>query len=158
MKKPSDQLLILLHERFMRPTGFTRNGSTFSRDCEEYSEHFNFQGSAWNSSAGLWRFYVNCAISFPGIPLKSAGAGLWKFHAHTRLRHLIKHAPSEFDVSDDTREHIVEQISGYLMDCSAYFKKRHQVLKQSCLNQDFTSGFLTDSELQQKSGSANDPR
>jgi len=149
MKKPADLLLAQLHERFMKPAGFKKNGSTFSRSHHEYAEHFNIQGSAWNSSGGPWRFYVNCAISFPDVPLRSAGSGLWKYHSHTRLRQILRDAPSEFDVSDDTRDQVVEQVGGHLMDCSEYFRRRHQVLKDSYLRVDFTSGFLTDPELQQ---------
>ena len=59
----------------------------------------------------------------------------------------MKDAPSEFNVSDATREQIVEQVGGHLMNCSEYFKRRHQALKQSYLSQDFTLGFLTDPEL-----------
>lgn len=133
----------------MKPAGFKKIGNTFSRAHSEYAEHFNIQGSAWNSSGAPWRFYINCAISFPDVPLRSSGTGLWKFHSHTRLRHIIKDALSEFDVSDDNRSNIVDQVGGLLMTCSAYFKRRHQTLKESYLTQDFTSGFLTDPELKE---------
>jgi hypothetical protein len=148
MKKPADLLLAMLHARFMKPAGFKKNGNTFSRSYDEYAEHFNIQGSAWNSSGGPWRFYVNCAISFPDIPLKSPDTGLWKYHAHARLGQIMKGTPSEFDVSDDTREQIVGQVGGYLMDCSEYFKTRHHALKQVYQLKGYISSFLATPELQ----------
>lgn len=148
MKKPADLLLALLHERIMKPAKFKKTGNTFSRTHDDYGEHFNIQGSAWNSSGAPWRFYINCAISFPDVPLRSAGTGLWKYHAHTRLEHLCGDAPSQFDVSDDNRDEIVDLVGRLLMTCSEYFARRHQTLRQSYLNQEYSSGFLLDPELE----------
>ena len=147
MKKPADQLLALLHGRFMKPAGFKKIGNTFSRAHDEYAEHFNIQGSAWNSSGAPWRFYINCAISFPDVPLRSSGTGLWKYHAHTRLEHFCRGAPSEFDASEDNREQIVDLVGELLMTTSEYFSRRHRTLQESYLNQKYSSGFLLDPEL-----------
>lgn len=147
MKKPADLLLALLHERIMKPAKFKKIGNTFSRAHDVYGEHFNIQGSAWNSSGAPWRFYINCAISFPDVPLRSEGTGLWKYHAHTRLAQLCGEAPSQFDVTDDSRDEIVDLVGRLLMTCSEYFERRHQVLRQSYLNQEYSSGFLLDPEI-----------
>jgi len=147
MKKPADQFLSLLHARFMKSAGFKKNGNTFSRAHEDYAEHFNFQGSAWNSPDAPWRFYINCAISFPDLPLRSAGTGLWKYHSHARLGHICSDSPSQFDVSEDDKVQTAELVARLLRNCSDYFLRRHQTLRDSYLNQRFSSGFLLDPEL-----------
>lgn len=147
MKKPNDLFLALLHERYAKPSGFKKNGSTFSRAHEGYSEHFNIQGSAWNSADGPWRFYINCAVGFPDVPLRAPGAGLWKYHAHTRIENLCAESPSQFDVTDENREQLVEQVGRLIGTCSEYFMRRHQTLRESYVTQKFRAGFLFDPEI-----------
>ncbi len=145
--KFGDTFASLLHERSMKPAGFKKKGSTFSRSRSGYDEHYNIQGSAWNSSSGAWRFYVNCAISFPDIPVRSPDSGMWKYHAHTRLRTLVPVAPAEFDVTEQNQEAALTQLSGLIESCADYFSRRHQILRESYLTQHYHSGFPYDPEL-----------
>jgi hypothetical protein len=145
--KLGDQFISMLHERFMKPWGFKKKSHTFSRAQAGYEEHYNIQGSAWNSSGAPWLFYVNCAISFPDIPLANPGSGMWKFHAHARLPKFVREAPGGYDVSNENLEAVVVQVGEELKKCSEYFSRRHKILRESYLDKRYDSGFLRDPEL-----------
>jgi hypothetical protein len=144
--KFGDAFASTLHERYMKPAGFKKKDHTFSRSRVGYDEHYNIQGSAWNSADGAWRFYVNCAISFPDIPIQKPGSGMWKYHAHTRLRMLVPGAPAEFDVTEQSQEEVMSALNGQLEKCADYFARRHQMLRESYLSQRYSGGFPDDPE------------
>ena len=56
-------LLSELHRESLKPAGFRKVGSTFSRDREGFVERFNFQGSSWSSAAETL-FYLNVGVEF----------------------------------------------------------------------------------------------
>src|SRR5688500_18080618 len=56
-------LLSELHRESLKPAGFRKEGNTFSRDHEVYTERFNFQGSSWSSWAETL-FYLNVGVEF----------------------------------------------------------------------------------------------
>jgi hypothetical protein len=145
--KIGDLFVATLHERFMKPGGFKKKSRTFSRARSGYEEHFNVQGSAWNSADAAWRFYVNCAISFPDIPLADPGSGMWKFHAHTRLPKFVSEAPSEYDVTEQNLDALVTEVGDQLRKCSEYFSRRHLTLRESYLSKHYDGGFPYDPEL-----------
>lgn len=131
----------------MKPDGFKKKGRTFSLVREHFSEHYNLQGSAWNSSGSPWRFYVNCGISFPDLPFESPGSGMWAFHAHTRLTRIIPEARAEYDVTDLNLDELVIEVGETPRKCSAYFFRRHQVLRDSLVKKHYEFGFPYDPEL-----------
>ena len=141
-----DRFTSALHQQILKPLGFRKSARTFSRTFDAYSEHFNIQGSAWNSPGEPWTFYVNCAISFPEIPVTSSGSGLWKYHAHTRLRHLVEDSPAEFQVSELNMAEVISEVSGLLARCSDYFQRRHQVIREAYIMKKFEGGFPFDPE------------
>ena len=145
--KFGDTFLSTLHARYMRPADFKKKNSTFSRSRSGYQEHYNVQGSAWNSTGGAWRFYINCAISFPDIPVLRPDSGMWKYHAHTRLRKLVPVAPDEFDVTEINQEAVLTQLSGMIESCADYFARRNQILRESYLIQHYEGGFPYDPEI-----------
>jgi hypothetical protein len=144
--KHRDAAISEFHALYMKPAKYKKIGQTFSRNHAQYSEHYNIQGSAWNSEDSEWRFYVNCGISFHSIPVSSPGTGMWKFHAHTRLRLLIPEAPSEFSLSAHTKAKVFGDLFTYIGLCSEYFSARNQVLKESYLMNRYRSGFPEDSK------------
>ena len=147
--KIGDRFVSRLHEVAMKPAGFKKNARTFSRLFPTYGEHYNIQGSAWNSAGEPWRFYINCAISFPDLPQKSPGNGMWKFHANTRLGRIVPESQKEFDVSDENLEKLVKEIALDLFSCSNYFSRRNQVLRDSYIQNKYNGAFLDDPELRQ---------
>lgn len=135
-----------LHQRVMKSSGFRKTGNTFSKDHANYSEHYNIQGSAWNDSGRPWTFYVNCAISFPGVPNHSAGNGLWKFHAHTRIAGLVAEARTQYAVTEASVEEIADEVGRHIRRCSEYFSHRWEVLRDSYIERDYAGGFPRDPE------------
>ena len=150
--KIGDELTAQLHTRHLKPRGFKKKGRTFSCAHAAYSEHYNIQGSAWNSSDEPWRFYVNVGINFTDIPLRDA-AGMWKYHAHTRLPFLVRSAPAEYDLTPVNFEQLLEQLADEFLKCSEYFSRRHAILKESYLKSLYIRNglFLYDSELKEPS-------
>ena len=144
--KFGDAFASTFHKRYMKPTGFKKKGHTFSRERSGFAEHYNIQGSAWNSAGTPWRFYVNCGISFPDIQVPRPGSGMWKYHAHTRLEMLAPGAPSAYEVTDQNQEAVLAQLNGHIEQCGAYFARRHQTLKESYLAQRYSAGFPDDPE------------
>lgn len=130
----------------MKPKGFKKKGHTFSKEHAEYGEHYNIQGSAWNSTGSHWTFYINCAISFPDLPVLSPGVGMWKYHAHTRLPRFDQSAPAQYDVTETEFEDIVDRLGVSLQKCSEYFHRRHRILKDSYMKKLFDAGFPHDPE------------
>ena len=141
-----NHLASTLHQRVTKPSGFRKTGNTFSKDHADYSEHYNIQGSAWNDPARPWTFYVNCAISFPGVPNHSAGTGLWKFHAHTRIAGLVPGASSQYAVTEASLEEVVDEVARHIHTCSGYFSRRWEVLRESYIKRDYAGGFPRDPE------------
>lgn len=139
-----DQLATRLHERFMKPIGFRKKAHTYSREHDEYGEHYNIQGSAWNSIDLPWTFYFNCGISFPDLPVKAPGVGMWKYHAHTRITRFDKTAPSQYEITDGNIDEVIDQLGTSILKCVGYFEKAHGVLRQSYLDNHYDAGFPHD--------------
>lgn len=55
--------LSLLHREHLKRAGFTKEGTTFSRDRGDYVERFHFQGSSASSETET-RFYLNVGVEF----------------------------------------------------------------------------------------------
>ena len=142
--KIGDRFTARMHESLFKPEGFKKKARTFSRVHLAYGEHYNLQGSAWNSPDAPWRFYVNCGISFPDIPETGT-----HFPTSTRLGVFVRGSPPEFDVTDDNLEQLVAELTGYLRQCFSYFSRRHEVLRDSFLQRKYHHSFLYDPELQE---------
>lgn len=130
----------------MKPAGFRKTGKTFTKGHPGYQEHYNIQGSAWNDPERPSTFYVNCAISFPDVPVLAPGAGLWKYHAHARIGHLVSEAAREYEVTEDTMGEIVGMVAAHINACSDYFSRRCDTLRESYLNRNYEGGFPRDPE------------
>lgn len=146
--KIGDSFATRLHQTLFKPAGFKKKARTFSRLHKDYGEHYNLQGSAWNSPDTPWRFYVNCGISFPELPAPE-GAGLWGVsHAHTRLSVFAPDSPSEHDLTEQNFEDVLLELVSYFRQCFSYFSRRHHVLRESYLQRKYHGSFLYDPELQ----------
>ena len=146
-KKIGDLFVDRLHSELFKPAGFKKKGRLFSRFLATYGEHYNIQGSAWNSSESPWRFYVNCGISFIDVPIRTKGVGMWAFHAHSRLRLLVPQARDEYDISFENLEATLSEVIAQLNLCFAYFAHRHDILKTSYIESNYYHSFPHDPEL-----------
>lgn len=96
------QLLSALHRDHLKPAGFRKEGSTFSRAQEVYTERFHFQGSSW-SSGDETRFYLNAGVEFADY---EPGIRNWMYLKNThwacRIDRLVRGAPEHWDCSEAT--------------------------------------------------------
>ena len=87
-----------LHREHLKPRGFKKERYTFTRDTGRYLERFNFQGSAWSSSAQK-RFYINVGVWFPEYADDTSGSCYFSGnHWATRIERLVPEAPPHWDV------------------------------------------------------------
>jgi hypothetical protein len=140
-----------LHTAHLKAAGFKKKGRIFIRLHNDYAEEFQIQGSAWNSAGEAWRFYVNCGIRFDNLATDIPKRGFADTHAACRIRHLVADAPDQYEVSEGDLDDAVNRIWMDLSACSAYFSRRNQVLRESCMIQKFAGWFLDDTEIRKTS-------
>jgi hypothetical protein len=151
-RKSRDQFLSTLHSAHLRPRGFKKSSHTFSRESAGYGEHYQIQGSSWNDEAGDWRFYINCGISFAGIPRREPDRDFPRVHAWARAPHLVHFALPHYDVSSDEPLSRVADVVAVIDECSRYFARRHAYLAEAYARRDFKWPFLRDPELETNHG------
>jgi len=81
-----DAFISELHSIHLKPRGFKKTRHTFIRSRDGYTEHYQIQGSAWNDREGPWTFYLNCGISFDGLPPRSPDRDFPRTHAWMRAQ------------------------------------------------------------------------
>jgi hypothetical protein len=114
-----DSLASELHEH-LKPLGFLKRGSTFSRVRSGYAELFRIEGGRWNSGEEPWVFYVDIAARLDGIATNSNAKGLWReAHAVGRVSDLVGSAPPEFSVTSTTVGPIAEELALIIGQASA---------------------------------------
>jgi hypothetical protein len=147
-KASRDHFISVLHAMHLKPRGFKKVRHTFSKKFDCYGEHFQLQGSAWNDEASDWRFYVNCGISFAGVPRREPDRDFPRVHAWARAPHLVQFALPHYDVSsDDPSSHLADVVA-VIDECSSYFARRHRYLAEAYAQRDFKWPFLRDPELE----------
>lgn len=95
-------LLSELHRESLKPAGFRKEGSTFSRDHGGFVERFNFQGSGWSSAAETL-FYLNVGVEFPEFgPAEGNWVYFKRTHWAARIDELVPGAPDEWRCGEET--------------------------------------------------------
>lgn len=120
-----------LHQRYLKPDGFTKVRHTFSRKKVDYTERFQFQGSAWNDAASPWRFYINVGVEFHNIPARVPCLDFPRTHCWTRIEKLVLDVPSQYDLPDSNTEQFASQIAGYLQSASMLVAREYQQIRQA---------------------------
>lgn len=139
-----------LHIEHLKDLGFKKIRKNFSRDRGLYVEHFQIQGSAWNDASSPWVFYLNCGITFSGLPLPThAYMGT---HASCRASLFTRRANAQDEVTLATMTEVVDYVCQVIIDVSAYFDQRHNVLRECYLDKRYKYAFLDDPELDFKIG------
>jgi len=142
-----DQFSSVLHMLHLKPRGYRKVRHTFSRQRDGYAEHFQFQGSSWNDENSDWRFYLNCGISFDGLPRRSPDVDFPRTHASTRAEHIVPAALPHYEINAIDPAHLVPDIVAVVDTCSEYFARRHEYLMDAYLRKDYKWAFLHDPEL-----------
>jgi hypothetical protein len=117
VKKLGDELCSLLHRTQLKSNGFKKNGRTYFRDQGEYVEHFNIQGSSWNSGEEPWHFYINVMVALKDIQPKVDGSQ-FKYHGDGRLESIILTAPGAYDLTRANLEATSVEIAAQILAAS----------------------------------------
>jgi hypothetical protein len=136
-----------LHNEHLKPLGFKKSRHTFIRSHNGYAEHYQIQGSAWNSPLTSWTCYLNCGISFEGLAARSPDKDFPRTHAWMRSELFVKDARPQYDVTVANKEITAKEIAHVIYLCSDYFQRRHAVLLESYKDGHYDRGFLADPEL-----------
>src|SRR5688500_4939575 len=90
-----------LHAAHLKRMGYAKERNTFTRKLDGFTERIQFQGSAWNSGDGSWRFYMNFGVQFHGLPARSPERDLPGTHCWARIQSIVPEAPASFDLDGD---------------------------------------------------------
>lgn len=156
-KASRDQFFSMLHSGYLKPRGFKKVRHTFSRELGGFGEHYQLQGSSWNDEATDWRFYINCGISFRGIPRREPDRDFPHVHAWARAPHLVPFALPHYDVSAANSTSLVADVVAVIDECGRYFERRHAYLAAAYDRRDFKWPFLRDPELEASHSLAQPP-
>jgi hypothetical protein len=130
-----DAFVASLHAEHLKPLGFKKTRHTFVRSLGEYSEHFQIQGSAWNDSQGPWTCYLNCGISFEGLPPRNPDRDFPRTHIWKRAEDFVRQARAEYKVTSRNIEATAAQLADVIHRCSEYFRRRNAVLRKQYQNE-----------------------
>ena len=150
--KLGDEFTALLHREYLKPIGFTKIRRTFSREHEIHIERHQLQGSAWNTEGMTWTFYLNCGITFIGLPRREPDRDFPHSHASMRAGYFTDLALSQYDVTHDSMASIAENVRDVINEVSRYFTRRCEHLRASYQNGKYFHGFLHDAELNDRIG------
>nr|CAS02539.1 putative integron gene cassette protein [uncultured bacterium] len=119
MDKTLSSSLSLLHKAVLKPAGFSKKAATFSRSHETHVELFNIQLSQWNSRSGRM-FYVNCGLTFTGLPLEFPWLHFPGTQWAARIEDLVPEAPKVWQYSEDTVDTVLALLGGSILSASAH--------------------------------------
>lgn len=83
-----------------------------------YTEHIQFQGSAWNDSNLPWRFYINFGVEFHDLPPRNPCRDFPATHCWTRIEALIPDAAAEYDLPQTVSPDFAADIAASLQRSS----------------------------------------
>ena len=125
MKKVGDLLSSRVHSGYLKPLGFTKKRHNFYRTSERFMEHYEIQGSSWNSRDTPWTFYLNCGLRFADLENDSRPDNVWM-----RAERLVPDAPPQYDVTAENMFTLSADLAEVIRRCSEYFQNRHAALRQ----------------------------
>lgn len=116
--------------RLLAPMGFKRRRGRFSCIRDGYTEHYQIQGSQWNSSGEPWRFYFEVAVQFDDVPVQPNSKGLWA-HAHAigRVGEIASSAPERFEITEETLSAMAAQLAGIVTEVTPLLAGELRALK-----------------------------
>ena len=88
---------------------------------------------------------LNCGISFDDSPIPDRGFP--GTHASMRSGVFVGDARPQYEVTVENVEALAAEIADVITRCSAYFQRRHSVLRECYEGGHYERGFLADPEL-----------
>jgi hypothetical protein len=113
MQAVVQQFFSRLHTSYLKAKGYKKQRHTFRRDLKGFTEHVQFQGSAWNGGDSRWRFYVNFGVQFHGLPPRDPDRDLPGTHCWTRIESIVPEAPSELTLVGED-DHLASELALHL--------------------------------------------
>jgi hypothetical protein len=147
MNTLGDAFTLELHTTHLKPLGFKNTGRTFVRSHDGYTERFQLQGSAWNSPDHPWRFYLNCGITFEGLPRRKPDGNFPHTHAWMSGPLITAAAMPEYNITEKNLPSTIDQVAEVIRQCSDYFQRRHAILRDCYEHRRYHMGVLADPEL-----------
>jgi hypothetical protein len=139
MSERASKFLSTLHRSSLKGLGFKKVRQTFSRQVgDDYIEYFNFQGSQWNSSDRPWGFYLNIGVYFLLPSDDYAVASFTNSKLHGRPGHLIKDAPSYFELSEAAEDELLTIIPGVIQKVSDRLKPILPLARERAMKGEYT--------------------
>ncbi len=126
-----EQFFSDLHRQYLKPAGYRKVRHNFSRAMDGYTEHFGFQGSAWNDAAGAWRFYINVGVDFPDSSNRLP----------VRIEHVVPGAPQHFDLPEPDHDAFARTIAELLASASEQIAAQLPEIRQAFSQQRYWVGF-----------------
>ena len=148
--KLSDEFTVLLHRKYLKPLGFGKVRRTFSREHKEYIERYQLQGSAWNTDGMPWTFYLNCGITFIGLPRREPDRDFPHAHASMRAGYFTDLASPHYDDTYERMDLIAETLAETINDVSQFFMRRCENLIECYLGGKYFDCFRVDAELNER--------
>jgi hypothetical protein len=133
LDKTLSSSLSLLHKTVLKPAGFSKKAATFSRAHETHVEFFNIQSSQWNGPSGRM-FYVNCGMSFSGLPLEHPWQLFPGTQWATRIEDLVPGAPQCWNYSDETMDSVLSQLGAAILFASSHMTDNVAKYRQNYLD------------------------
>jgi hypothetical protein len=97
-----------------------------------------------------WTFYLNCGITFIGLPRREPDLDFPHAHASMRAGYFTDLAFPQYDVTYEGMDFIAESVVDALNEVSRFFMRRCEQLKASYVNGEYSHGFLHDAELNER--------
>jgi hypothetical protein len=128
-------LLSELHREALKPAGFRKEGSTFSRDRGAYIERYNFQGSS-GSTPEQTLFYLNVGVEFSEYQSSPRDwIYLRNVHWATRVDELVPGTPERWDCrSDVDRATLKIELAEVIREASEEVARRIDVVRDEYLD------------------------
>lgn len=128
-------LLSELHREALKPAGFRKEGSTFSRDRGAYTERFNFQGSIGSTSEETL-FYLNIGVEFSAYESSPRDwIYLRNVHWATRVDDLVPETPERWVCKSDVdRATLKTELAGVIRRASEEVARRIDEIRDKYLD------------------------
>jgi hypothetical protein len=123
-------LLSELHERYFKPTGFSKTRQRFRRNVGVAMQEVDFQSSQWNSQSDPIRFYVNVSVGFADIPMKDGKPALT---GSSRLSDLVPEAPKHYDLTPENCAELLDQLLDWIPRALALLPDHYEDVRTHAL-------------------------
>ncbi len=148
----ADGLALEMHRFHLRKAGFKVDGHVLTCFKTEHKEFYLLLGNPRTSPAAAPSFHLACGIAFRGLAPRYPDRDFKNTHAWTRSEFLSPKARSDYVLTEGNRLALMEDMTAVILDISAYFSRRLEVLRDLYRTKQYDRKFLADPELRDLPG------